>query len=163
MAPQLLVASLIQEHFGDSFPPRELGGRWINIVRPLQEAEVKDADRAGEKLDVFSNVFGESNQQEWGFELRVLGHESGDEYAIISCQLGGEDMVTDKLVELELHFVASLSAALNGPTRFSADERTALLEALQFGGIGCDFCDQHFAFFEEAFSHEESCPARPTV
>lgn len=159
----LLVASLIQEHFGDSFAARELGRRWINIIRPLQEAEAKDADRAGEKLDVFSNVFGASNQQEWGFTLRIVGHDSGEEYAVVSCQLGGEDMVTDKLVELELHFVASLRAALNGVSRFTAEERVALNEALRFGGIACDFCDQRFAFFEEALSHEDACPARPTV
>lgn len=163
MPPQLLVASLIQEHFGDSFHPHELGRRWVNVIRPLQEAAVKDADRAGERLDVFSNVSGESNDQEWVFELRVIGQESGAEYAVVSCLLGGEDMVRDKLVELELHFVASLSAALNGASRFTQEERAALNEALRFGGIACDFCDQRFAFFEEAVSHEDACPARPTV
>lgn len=159
----LLVASLIQEHFGDSFDARDFGRRWVNIIRPLQEATGKDADRAGERLDVFSNVSSDSNEQEWMFELRVVGRDSGAEYAVVSCRLGGEDMVPDKLVELELHFVASLSAALNGASRFSEEERAALNEALGFGGIACDFCNRRFAFFEDALDHETACSSRPTA
>lgn len=158
---QLEAVKLMEQEFnGGEFPATELGERWMRVIRPLQEQPLKDADRAGELLDVCPATDDGGGSHKQRFTLGIVGSKTGTVYGRPQLILYGDDLKGADDNSFWLYMAASLTAAINGPSRFSDAEKDALMSILGSGGIHCDFCDKGFPFYEDALAHEQTCPRR---
>jgi len=162
--PELRVIGLLAGQFeGVELVPSGLGGRWIDALAPLHETAEKDADRAGELLDVYPTVDC-ATASEYRVRFGLVGHESGIVYGTPELTMTGDPvdggLNLEALEQLRLYLATTLLCAVNGPARFSAEEKAAIVGLLGKGTINCDLCEHGFAFWEDAVAHEQTCSKR---
>lgn len=167
-AGEPLTFFLLAEEFGPLTTTTELiDFLWLGSQR-LQEQSRTDADRAGERLLVVA-ARETLTPERWKCWFEIVGEESGHRYGRFAIFMEAEDggLVPESCERLELLTTVMLRATLNGPERFTADEKQALADgyrlAMQNGSEGpvrCDFCDRSFLFYREALAHENACQHR---
>lgn len=166
MTREPLSFFLLAEEFGPLSTSTELVDFLWLVAQRLQEAPRTDADRAGERLLVVCRRETLTADQ-WKCWFEVVGEESGHRYGRFALFMESEgDLETDACERLELLTTVMLRAVLNGPDRFTADEKAALSAGYRLamrnnsdGPVRCDFCDRSFLFYREAAAHENTCAA----
>jgi len=169
MGEDFLVTSLFADLVGAEYADHQ--SKIFRVCQRLREAEIKDADRAGERLLVFANRH-HLDRYDWDCSFEIRGEESGERYVDFmhfrSCSPTGS-LSIDFQEKLELYATVNLYAALNGAERFSDEEKAALTEACIIATgdphllpAVCGYCqDKYFLFYKDAREHAKRCPLHP--
>jgi hypothetical protein len=123
---ELLLATLVQSHCGNAAGD----GAIADIVRSLMDSPVTDAERAGERLQVFGwQVDGPGDTLRWVY--RVVGGDSGREHLEFTLAVPGT--ISDLPCRV---FGLQLQITLNGIGETSPEELDCYLELVEAAHAG---------------------------